>query len=318
MGEKVSVAICTWNGERWIAEQLRSIISQTREVDEIVLIDDGSSDQTLQIAKALLSESGLPHWVFQNTANVGSSKNFQLAAEKCTGDVLLFSDQDDSWKPNKVERILEVLQENPDAQWAFSDLELCDGSLNSIGKTMWQKVGFGSTRLSQFMRGEQLEVILKRPIVTGAGLALRQSCLKECTPFQTPWIHDHWISLVLSGKGHKGIAISECLVKYRLHQSQQVGARQAALSAQITRSVQTGPAGYLEECDALRKLHPYLCEKENGWGLVSKKIEHFQARAELRRRPRIQRVATIARELSNGNYRFSWSWLAPLNDLIRA
>ncbi|MBK8804781.1 MAG: glycosyltransferase [Fibrobacteres bacterium] len=317
MDEKVSVAICTWNGERWIAEQLRSIISQTRKVDEIVLFDDGSTDKTVQIASQILSDSGLEHRINRNQSNVGSSKNFQLAAQACTGDLLFLADQDDYWMPTKVERILSVFSDNPDTGWVFSDLELCDDSLNATGKTMWERVGFGSQRRAQFCRGLQLEVVLKRPILTGAALAVRREILDVCIPFQSPWIHDHWISLVLSGKGIKGLAIEDCLVKYRLHQSQQVGDRQAALGAQVSRSVQTGSNGYLEECDSLRRLHPYLRGSEMGWSLVSKKIEHFQARAELRRRPRIQRVAMIARELSKGNYRFSWSWLAPLNDLIR-
>ena len=107
MNEKVSVAICTYCGERYITEQLHSILRQTRPVQEIVLCDDRSADRTAALAEEALRESGIPYRILINEENLGVTRNFEKSISACTGDLILTADQDDVWAPDKVERLLE-------------------------------------------------------------------------------------------------------------------------------------------------------------------------------------------------------------------
>ena len=101
----ISVAMCTYNGEKYIQEQLESIIYQSVPPDEIVICDDCSNDATLEIVKDILnSYDGIVQLV-SNKHNLGYRKNFEKAISLCHGDIIFLSDQDDVWSSNKIEII---------------------------------------------------------------------------------------------------------------------------------------------------------------------------------------------------------------------
>lgn len=312
-----SVALCTWNGGHWIGRQLESILSQTRQVDEIWIFDDKSTDDTCDIIRGILAGSRIRWTLIINETNIGSSRNFQNASAACTGDIIFFADQDDIWHPNKVSRILNEFEMSPETGWVFSDLELVDEGENSLGKTMWSRIGFGASRLSRFEKGNQLNEILKRPVVTGASLAIRQKLLSQLTPFHESWIHDYWVSLALAAKSVVGKAIPEPLMDYRIHSKQQIGDKQAGILAQVKAVSKVAAKNYREEAEKLEDLSRMLDSTScMAWNLILAKANHFRARADIQERARILRIYPILRELVKGNYRYSWSCLAPLRDMI--
>src|ERR1019366_197610 len=94
---RISVALCTYNGERFLSQQLASIGKQTRLPDELVVCDDSSTDRTVAIVREFAASVSFPVRVFENQRNLGSAANFERAIRLCDGDLIALSDQDDIW-----------------------------------------------------------------------------------------------------------------------------------------------------------------------------------------------------------------------------
>ena len=141
---KVSVAMCTYNGERYVEEQLMSFAAQTRLPDEIVICDDGSADDTIKIASEISEHLPFPVRIYENSENLGVTKNFEKALQLCVGDIIFFSDQDDILMPEKIETIIEEFRNEPDIGYVFSDARIVDEALHPLGYTMWETVSFNS------------------------------------------------------------------------------------------------------------------------------------------------------------------------------
>src|SRR5215468_7332763 len=124
---KISVAICTYNGARFVREQLASIAAQTRPPDELIVCDDGSKDATVEIINSFARASGFPVQLKINEARLGSTRNFDQALGLCNGEGIAFSDQDDVWLPQKLEMLEKHLMRG--AALAFTDGEVVDSSL---------------------------------------------------------------------------------------------------------------------------------------------------------------------------------------------
>ena len=104
----ISIAMATYNGERFIRRQLESFTQQTLLPSELIVCDDGSTDSTIAIVRAFSQSSPFPVFVFNNSTRLGYTANFLLAAQKCHGDLIAFSDQDDEWFPEKLARVLDA------------------------------------------------------------------------------------------------------------------------------------------------------------------------------------------------------------------
>ena len=111
---RVVVLLCTYNGERFLEKQLESIYRQTRPADSVLIADDNSHDCTRDILRRFISRHGLNHWELTvNRTNQGWRRNFLGLMARAEGDVIMFSDQDDVWLPDRVERTLAVLNDRP-------------------------------------------------------------------------------------------------------------------------------------------------------------------------------------------------------------
>lgn len=110
----VSVCMCTYNGEKYIVPQLESIYAQTLTPDEVIICDDGSTDQTVSLVKSFIEEHDLKDtWkIYCNEVNKGYPGNFYYAGSLCTKEVVFLSDQDDVWHKEKIERMCEALTES--------------------------------------------------------------------------------------------------------------------------------------------------------------------------------------------------------------
>lgn len=115
---KVSIAMALYNGEKYLVEQLSSILHQTREPDELIACDDGSTDTTKLVFDRFVEEHGLKKkWkYYRNENNLGYSENFLHAAELCSGDLIFYSDQDDIWVKNKIEKMLSKFYEHKNVE----------------------------------------------------------------------------------------------------------------------------------------------------------------------------------------------------------
>lgn len=222
---KISVAMCTYNGAAFLSEQLESILAQSRLPDEIVVCDDGSTDETHALLKQFAAMSPVPFSLHFNEKNLGSVKNFEKAIHLCTGDVIALSDQDDVWRPDKLHLTEDAFRKAPKTGLVFSDAEIVDENLKPLDRKMWDDIGFDAHKRKLVRLGRALEVLVTGWTVTGATMAFRSKFVKLSLPIPDAiaMIHDGWIALTVATVADV-VMIEETLIKYRQHGKQQIGA----------------------------------------------------------------------------------------------
>ncbi|MFY1048345.1 glycosyltransferase family 2 protein [Chryseobacterium sp. GP-SGM7] len=220
---KISVALCTYNGEKFIHQQIDSILNQTLKVDEIVICDDGSKDNTSNILLEYQNKLPGVFKIYNNEQNLRSVKNFEKAISLCTGDIIFLSDQDDKWQTDKVETMLNYFLKNPQISVLATNGFALDGDDNTIERySLWD--------VPRFLREKKINVdyfkIISNVsnIATGASMAIRKEYLEKILPFPIleNFHHDEWIALVASSE-KKFELLNEKLFYYREHSGQQVG-----------------------------------------------------------------------------------------------
>jgi glycosyltransferase involved in cell wall biosynthesis len=132
--KRVSVAMATYNGEAYIFDQLKSILEQTVPPDEIVICDDLSEDNTKEEIYRAQRFCNIPIKFYQNKNRLGYSRNFLNCIAKCSGDIIALSDQDDIWKPHKLEKCTQILTEHEGAGALMHTTEVVNQRLNPTGK----------------------------------------------------------------------------------------------------------------------------------------------------------------------------------------
>ena len=222
----LSVALCTYNGETYIREQIESILDQTLSVDEIVVCDDGSTDHTLSIIESLRESTKTDIRIHRNKTNLGVCANFQKAVDLCKGDIIFLSDQDDVWHLDKVETVVGYFNLHRQKQVVFTDGQLIDGSGEAISDgTLWKCFGIDNTCLKQIENGLGMEIFAFENRATGATMAIRRgfeytsSFSKFCID---DILHDGalaMLALIDNRLGH----IDKCLIDYRIHGNQECG-----------------------------------------------------------------------------------------------
>jgi glycosyltransferase involved in cell wall biosynthesis len=317
---KISVALCTWNGERHLEGQLRSILSQERLPDELVLRDDGSSDRTLEVAHDVLGGAPFRVDIHRNEATLGSTANFESALIACTGDILLPCDQDDLWHPDKIRRCVDALADtNADA--VFHDARLVDGEGLPLGP-FWSYIGLDAASIRRFTDSpNQLDCLLRRPFATGCCMALRREAFLRCVPFGRKWIHDEWLAFAVVAQGGLLVPITEALIDYRQHAIQQLGLREAWISTKIRRILDTEASGYASKADKVAEMSAFLRSRQarpEVVALLEERIFHARRRAAIGSADQPDRLRMVWEELRSGRYRgHSWSRAAFAKDLVR-
>ena len=224
MSNKISIALCTYNGEKYIEEQLTSIINQTRRPDEIIICDDLSLDGTIIKVKEVLKESNIEWNIYVNQKNLGVTKNFEKAINLCTGDIIFTCDQDDVWRLNKISTIEANFDLNPKCRLVFTDAELVDSKLKSINRSLWQTTGIREPLLNDMDANKLVDILLNRNIITGATMAFKKELIDKIMPISNNWIHDYWIGIIASLNGQV-IGISDKLILYRQHEDNVIGVK---------------------------------------------------------------------------------------------
>lgn len=204
--KKISVALATYNGSRFIVEQLDSILNQSIVPDEIIVCDDCSSDKTIEILKKYAENHPIVK-IFENDVNLGFIKNFEKAAKHCSGDYILFSDQDDIWTHNHVE-VLVNNASDVDLVCANAEYMTQDGKLT--GRTMKPK---------NFHQDGDIRTDFRKMIFThysqGAALLIKRDMLQKILPFPSELYHDIWMGFATYLAGGKVRYIPKVILHYR-------------------------------------------------------------------------------------------------------
>jgi len=201
----ISICLATYNGSRYVEAQLRSILAQLSPEDEVLIADDGSTDNTIAIIDAM----GDPRirWVAQG-GRLGVVKNFERSLSAAKGEYVFLSDQDDLWLPGKVDAVLEAFSLHPEVTLVASDARIIDESGAVVADSFFGQRGHFSTGV--------LHNLVKNKYL-GCTLAFRSSML-ECflpIPRDVP-MHDMWFGVLntVYGKSHY---IDRPLIAYRRH-----------------------------------------------------------------------------------------------------
>jgi glycosyltransferase involved in cell wall biosynthesis len=221
---KTSVALCTYNGENYLSEQLDSILNQTVQVDEIVVCDDGSTDKTLEILLEYQEKYPGVFKIFQNEVNLGFIKNFEKSIKICANEIVIISDQDDVWEKDKVEETLRFFEKNPQFDGVFHDLKLIDDDKIHPSYLNWKDIRHED--ITEEIKNNELFVALvkKGSFILGCALAIKKEALKKYEMENFPIAHDYYIVQKLSSKNKLGF-IAKSLSSYRLHPNQVYGLR---------------------------------------------------------------------------------------------
>lgn len=200
---KISIALATYNGGHYLQAQLDSFIAQTRQPNELVATDDGSTDNTVEILRSFAAAAPFEVIVQCNDRNHGYCGNFNQALLKTSGDLVFLSDQDDVWFPEKLERIASVAAEDPHALLLMNDAALTDHRLRDTGLTKLGQIESAGFKESAF--------------VMGCCAAVKRDLLDMCLPIPQDYpAHDDWIVGIAEGMHRKRI-VREVLQYYRRH-----------------------------------------------------------------------------------------------------
>lgn len=199
----ISVCLTTYNGAHFIHAQLLSILNQLGNHDEVLIADDGSTDNTVAIVDAVADPR--VRWVAKG-GNLGVVKNFERVLLAAKGDYIFLSDQDDVWLPGKVEACVVALE---NALMVVTDCKVVDSNLNTMASSFFDLRKSGVGIFKNIVRNSYL----------GCCMAFHKDLLRYAMPMPASVpMHDMWLGLIAETKG-KVCFLSEPLLLYRRHES---------------------------------------------------------------------------------------------------
>lgn len=220
MQEIVDVLLPTYNGEKYIKEQIDSILNQTHQNIRLIVSDDCSKDNTPQILKEYEQKDDRVE-VYIQDENLGVVKNIEFLLKKVKNEFYMLSDQDDVWLPKKIEKSLEKLKEE-NADLVFGDLEVVDENLNTIYPSFGDFMLL-NRKIKKYINSYRVNYLYN--CVTGCTILSKKNTIDKIIPIPSKskyLIHDHWIGIVVALNG-KMAYMTEKYIKYRQHGNNQIG-----------------------------------------------------------------------------------------------
>lgn len=204
----ISVVMCTYNGEKYLQEQLDSILNQTYPNLELIILDDGSFDNTINIIRNNYSNNNLKMTIVQNSQNLGVNKNMEKGFQLAKGEYICPSDQDDVWCENKIEVLYNLIKAKK-VSLVFCNGYFVDSELNRTNRT--------ELDANDFVEGKCFKELLLFNCVSGHGMLFNRKLLDGALPIPSSIIYyDHWMAF--SGSLQDGLAFTkQCLLSFRRH-----------------------------------------------------------------------------------------------------
>lgn len=226
---RIAVVLVTYNGRRYIADQLKSIMGQTNSPDLLVISDDGSTDDTLELCRRYTADWLVPVTILEPPARPRGRRLDRISANVMRGlaaasssDLVALSDQDDAWLPRRLELSFNALATKP-ALFSFGNAIIMDEGGQDTPVTLFDHYRVPQ-RWNELTPLEQFRFALRRPFATGTTMLLTRELIQAASPIPNGWLHDRWLSLVGCASGG-GRAVYEPLLRYRQHPGQVVGVR---------------------------------------------------------------------------------------------
>lgn len=217
----VSVVLCTYNGGAYLQEQLDSILKQTHTHLEIIIVDDGSTDNTYAIIAAIANEDSRIRY-FKNLHQLGYNRNYEQALKYAQGTYIAIADQDDIWRLDKIEILLARLTDSSCA------MVYCHAEDFNQSPPLHTPSASKYSGAIQYFEGKDSRKLLLRNSVSGHCMVFRRTLLNDAFPFDEAVFYDLWLAVVACANG--GIQFCKETLVFRRRHSQ--NASLAFLSAQ--------------------------------------------------------------------------------------
>ena len=217
----ISVAMATYNGQKYLSQQLESILRQTKRVDEIVIVDDCSTDGTVEMIHEYMRKYPQSNIrFFANETNLGYKKNFYKAMSLCEGNIIFLCDQDDIWKENKVDILNGLLESNSDVALVSSSFIQID----SDGKEV-------SANKSAYMRkmdegqfySVPLNDLIFHNVSQGCAMAFRKEVRDLYMAHFVDELPHDWVLNVIAAMDKKCYYLNSPMFFYRIHDKNTIG-----------------------------------------------------------------------------------------------
>ena len=218
---KIDILMATYNGEKYLKEQIDSILNQTAQDFRLLISDDCSQDGTRQILQEYVEKDNRVV-VFLQTKNLGVVRNFEYLMEKVENEYFMFSDQDDVWQKDKIQKSIDQMVKT-DSDLVYSDLEVVSQDLDVLYQSYWKLKGFEK----KVKKYNDFKSLYLNNFVTGCTMLVKSKWLEKILPLphkSNYILHDYWTALVVSKFG-KMTYLAQPLVKYRQHFSNNIGSK---------------------------------------------------------------------------------------------
>lgn len=233
MEKQIDILLATYNGEKYLKQQIDSILEQTYKNLRLIISDDCSTDKTRSILKQYEKKDKRIKVYYQDQ-NLGCTKNFEFLLKQVESEIYMLADQDDIWSPEKVEKSYEYLQKQK-ADLVFGDLEVVDENLKTIEPSFNSYMKL-ERKIKKYQNTKQLNYLYN--CITGCTIMAKKKWSKKILPLPTTSkyvLHDYWIGLIISLEG-KLAYMPEKYIKYRQHENNEVGTQK--LSHKFTKMEQ--------------------------------------------------------------------------------
>lgn len=203
VNNKISVAMATYNGEKYIYEQIRTILANLDDDDELVISDDGSKDKTIQI----INDFNDKRIKLISGPQKGLVKNFENAIKNTNGDYIFLTDQDDLWTEDKVKKVMKCFEDN-NYILIQHDAVIIDGKENVMYESFFKKRKVKTGIIKNMIKNSY----------HGCCMAFKKELIDEILPIpETVYLHDQWIGMIAELNG-KTYFLNEKLMKYRRYE----------------------------------------------------------------------------------------------------
>lgn len=304
MGIGISVAMASYNGRKYIREQIESIMRQSCKVNQLVIIDDASPEKSEDIIRSCIEGYDCELVYRVHEENRGYAQTFLEALSLTTGEYVFLADQDDIWEEDKVKISLQTMQENPSI--------LCLSSCNTLIDGEGKKIHQEKMRGAKLQKVSAEELILQKKLRPGMSLVLRDTVVRKLAAIDTAEYrqHDRLVEyLAMLDDGF--YVLKEYLNRYRIHGENTSGLN---LSHFKPRTGREGRLQQIEkELDYLKLIRPYDSRYE---ALIDKSSRFYVARRELLERKKV--IPFLFKSLSVlYGYRGIRVWLGDLRSIIK-
>ncbi len=302
----VSVALCTYNSGSYLDAQLESIFDLTPPPWEIVISDDGSTDDTVRRARSFVeraNETGIRFRVIVGTGGLGVTANFQRAIEACSGELIALCDHDDVWHPDRLSSAVPSFANDNALLFQHGDARLVGAAGEPLGIGLFEALEVSRDELDGINAGRAFEIYLRRNLATGATAIVRRSLVEKALPFPASWVHDEWLATIAAALGRVEVLNRE-LIDYRQHGANQIGVQKPTMRYRVRRMLSSRgvrnarlarrAVDLAERLDEMQVAAPY------------RELAHAKARFEAARAAlpanRLRRIGPVVRELRAGSY----------------